>query len=339
VPFDILPGYVEMGGVADLTEKTEKYKGFFPPGYWDLSSYKGRSYGLPWVGGPAALYYRKDIFDKNGVGKPPETWDEYVEVGKKLTQDTNGDGKLDQFMTDFPTDTGWGIGYMHTMLLWSRGGQAFAVDGKPTLTDPLAVDTMRWFTDLMTKHKIADVEEYFSPAQYAKIAANRYASYYHGVWWQEFLRDSAAPKQSGLWRLAPYPLWRRGQLISGNNGGGSLAIPVQSKYKDLVLEAMALICATDGGALRSFTYNWPLYTPVYSHPMFGGPNPYFGGQDISKVFAKSAELVPAGFRFMKDSPALFTALQHAGGSIIRGEMTVENAMRAAQDEVLSLMKR
>ena len=338
VPFDILPGYVEMGGVADLTQMAKKYSAFFPAGYWALSSYKGKSYGLPWVGGPSALYYRKDIFDKSGVGNPPETWDDYVEIGKKVTKDLDGDGQMDQYMSDFPSDTGWGIGYIYTMLIWSRGGQVFDEAGQPVLTDRLAVDTMRWYTDIMTKHKIAAVEEYFSPAQFSKIGSNRYASYYHAVWWQEFLRDKAAPKQEGLWRIAPYPHWERGKPVSGNNGGGSLAIGIQSKNKELAFEAMRLITATDGGALRSFTFNWPLYIPVYNHPLFGGADDYFGGQEIAKVFAQSAELVVPGFRHTQDSPASFTALKHAAGAIIRGEMTVEAAMKAAQDEVLSLMK-
>lgn len=41
------------------------------------------------------VYYRKDIFDKNGL-KPPETWDDYLSDAKAIHgQDMNGDGKPD----------------------------------------------------------------------------------------------------------------------------------------------------------------------------------------------------------------------------------------------------
>ena len=40
--------------------------------------------GVPNFFGGGANVYRKDIFEEVGIARPPETWDEYLEAGKKL---------------------------------------------------------------------------------------------------------------------------------------------------------------------------------------------------------------------------------------------------------------
>src|SRR5690606_28719970 len=42
------------------------------------------------------LLYRTDLFEEAGL-TPPETWDEFIEVAKKLTVDTDGDGSIDRW--------------------------------------------------------------------------------------------------------------------------------------------------------------------------------------------------------------------------------------------------
>lgn len=56
--------------------------------------------GLPLYNMAYQLYYNKKLFKAAEVGSPPKTWSEFVSVAKKLTKDTDGDGKTDQ----------WGLG-------------------------------------------------------------------------------------------------------------------------------------------------------------------------------------------------------------------------------------
>jgi multiple sugar transport system substrate-binding protein len=46
-----------------------------------------------------AVYFNKEVFDKNSVPYPKMewTWDEMIETARKLTRDDNGDGKLDRY--------------------------------------------------------------------------------------------------------------------------------------------------------------------------------------------------------------------------------------------------
>lgn len=51
---------------------------------------------MPWQNNTTAVVYRKDLFEAEGI-EIPKTWDEYIEAAKKLTKDTDGDGRNDQF--------------------------------------------------------------------------------------------------------------------------------------------------------------------------------------------------------------------------------------------------
>jgi multiple sugar transport system substrate-binding protein len=55
---------------------------FFPVGI-TFSLYKGKSYGLPLLGFPHLMHYRKDWFEEEGL-KPPTTWEELYGVAQKL---------------------------------------------------------------------------------------------------------------------------------------------------------------------------------------------------------------------------------------------------------------
>lgn len=51
---------------------------------------------MPWQNNTIAMVYRKDIFEEKGI-KIPETWNEFTEVAKQLTEDVDGDGKIDRY--------------------------------------------------------------------------------------------------------------------------------------------------------------------------------------------------------------------------------------------------
>jgi ABC-type glycerol-3-phosphate transport system substrate-binding protein len=72
----------------------------FYPLPWEMGKANGVQYGVPWMGHTIQLVYNEDLFAKAGLIRAPNTWDELYEYARKLTVDTNGDGKIDQ----------WGIG-------------------------------------------------------------------------------------------------------------------------------------------------------------------------------------------------------------------------------------
>jgi multiple sugar transport system substrate-binding protein len=68
----------------------------FEPTLLDTFKYKATIYGLPKDYSTLALFYNKQAFTKAGIENPPQTWEELRAYAKKLTLDTNKDGRIDQ---------------------------------------------------------------------------------------------------------------------------------------------------------------------------------------------------------------------------------------------------
>src|SRR5689334_2096716 len=67
----------------------------FYPQLVDGMRYNGKTLGLPTDFSPIVILYNQDLFDRFGVAYPATNWttDEFLETAKRLTGDTDGDGR------------------------------------------------------------------------------------------------------------------------------------------------------------------------------------------------------------------------------------------------------
>lgn len=99
-----LTAYVKNGLVEDLGPYIENPKvGFTKEQFNDMPAFvrdngmwDGKHYSLPFNKATYVIFYNKDLLQKNNVAVPT-TWKELGEAAKKLTVDTNGDGKPDKY--------------------------------------------------------------------------------------------------------------------------------------------------------------------------------------------------------------------------------------------------
>lgn len=131
---------------------------------------EGDLFGLPKDVGPWVMAYNKDLFDKAGVGYPSAeagewTWDNLLEAATKLTKDTNGDGKTDQYgVAGFPLESA----------VWSNGGDYVNYEtGEVKIDSPEFIEAMQFVADLSLKHKV-------SPSQEDEKAQNSYTRFISG---------------------------------------------------------------------------------------------------------------------------------------------------------------
>jgi len=113
----------------------------------------GRSlYALPKDTSPIGIFYNKNVFDQFGVPYPPEggwTMEEFAETVKKLSKDTNGDGKNDVWGFAFPSWVG-----VVVPILWAGGGEVFSPDFTKTsgyLNSDVNIGTYSFYMDLLAK--------------------------------------------------------------------------------------------------------------------------------------------------------------------------------------------
>jgi len=154
-------GHIEAGVFMDLTDLVERDKDELAQqlaDYWptqhEVCLYKGRYYGLPGqVGGGVLTYYNQDLFDKKGLVYPDEnwTWNDLIDYGKHLTEDTDGDGNVDTWGL---TLSGW---WVYTLpWIWSAGGAVLNKEHTRAVVDsPEAIEGLDFYQKLMHEYMVA----------------------------------------------------------------------------------------------------------------------------------------------------------------------------------------
>ena len=87
----------------DTLLKDDERRVFYPVAY-EAGQYQGVSYALPVESNPIMMCVNKDLLEKEGISIPESGWtlEDFYEICKKVTKDTNGDGVVDQYgITDY----------------------------------------------------------------------------------------------------------------------------------------------------------------------------------------------------------------------------------------------
>ena len=133
----------------------------FAPVPWRATFYNGKQYALPLDVHPIGLYYNTKLFkqagivDARGQAKPPKTFAEFLEAARRITKDTNGDGRTDQ----------WGFVFTWQRTNWLTiagqfGATIFTPDGKRCALDsPQNLRALHLMHDLIYKYKVAPKPE------------------------------------------------------------------------------------------------------------------------------------------------------------------------------------
>jgi multiple sugar transport system substrate-binding protein len=118
-------------------------------------SVDGHVYLVPNYTIPFVLYYNKALFEEAGIERPPQTWDEMIAAAKKLTRDTDGDGKIDTWGLGLPASSVHPPFVFQTMevLVWLLGGDV-AKDGRATFDSPEVKEAVQLYVDLVYEHEV-----------------------------------------------------------------------------------------------------------------------------------------------------------------------------------------
>lgn len=129
--FFVLPedfnDFAEIGALKDLTSLIGKDKGFhserFYSSAYEYGKYNGVQYSLPYECAPRLMFVNKTILERENLEIPEREWDweEFYRICEKVTEDTDGDGLIDQFGV---------TGYMWKDAFESNGVRLFDEKGK-----------------------------------------------------------------------------------------------------------------------------------------------------------------------------------------------------------------
>ena len=208
------------GILADLTpfiegDRSFDLDDFYPVALDGWGRFKGRVHALPTDLDLEALFYNTRMFDREGIPYPDDTWDwqRYLEVCRKLTKDTDGDGKVDQWGS---TVDGFWQNY-----IFQNGGSILSEDNTRCLLDqPEAYEAIQWMTDLRHKWGVTP-----SPGDQADMgttglwASGRLGMFHSGSWAASLIFKE---RVTGFeWDVAPLP---KGKERATFMGGSAFAI-------------------------------------------------------------------------------------------------------------------
>jgi multiple sugar transport system substrate-binding protein len=108
-----------------------------------FSSSGGKLYGINVATVPYALIYNKELYEKEGIAKPPANRDEYFEVAKKVTKRPNQFGHASR--STMPEQNGW----WQDITQWVLGyGGMWAEAKKPMVTSEPVLNAIKAYKKL-----------------------------------------------------------------------------------------------------------------------------------------------------------------------------------------------
>lgn len=206
---------------------------------------KGTSiWALPKDFGPFAFAYNKTLFQKYGIPLPskdkPYTWDEFIDVCKKLTKKTS-DG--DTF------GTGLNVHWAFIQFVWGNGADFLdASHTKVNITDPKFVEALQFWADMTNKY-------FVTPSATQAQSLDTY---------QRWLKGELGFFPAGPWDLStfnkvlkfdydliPWPVHTAANQTATYRGGVGWAVAANTKSPDKAAE-LALYLSADREANEMF---------------------------------------------------------------------------------------
>ena len=196
-------------------------------------------FGLPRDFQTIVLFYNKTMFDKASLAYPTAdwTWDDLRDAAKKLTLDTNGDGKTDQYGFSFDM---WDMEPGYSEAIWSYGGDMISADHTKTLLgDPAARTAWQLLYDMTFKDK--SVPDSNTSGQYGgdTFAAGVSAMTPMGHWAVPGYADANLS-----FDVAPMPKGPAGRFTSVNSAG--FVIAKLTKHPNEAFQFLKFVLSTAG---------------------------------------------------------------------------------------------
>ncbi|MBU2666257.1 extracellular solute-binding protein [Actinoplanes bogorensis] len=332
VGFEIQDALVDLApyGAGDVKKN-------FSDGAWKDVSQGNAVYAIPVDGGPMALIYRTDVFDKYGI-KPPKTWSEYADAAARVK--AAGGPVFGDFGSNVPAVT--------TALMIQKGAQPFVYDlaDKQKITikldDQATKDVLTYWGDLAAKGLVGK-EDQFTTDYIAGMVGGKYATYVSAAWAPGYLTGSGvgAGKDKGKFAVAPLPQWDAANPVSVNWGGSAFAVTSQAADKALSAKVAMGIYAdeaslTDGWKTQTI---FPLNQGVLKSDEFVNAKVgFFNGQTANKDIYIPAENAYKGAVYSPFTVFYYAQLQAQIVKILGGKTTGAQAATDLHNQVVEYAK-
>ena len=299
-------------GARDLQDKYLDWK------WRQGSTLDNRLIGFPIDTGPTALFYRHDVFRRAGLAAEPEDvaaavpdWPAYLAFGQRLIRKLPSVKLLCNGADLFSSC----LGQSNRRYVSETNTYVGDTDSVKSAWD-VAVEAIRMG---VTAGIVNESDQRF-PA----YEAGRVASDTGPAWLSQDLAGSAG-KSAGKWRVA------NGCADGANQGGSFLAIPAQGTDHATAFEIIRWLLSPESQAkMFAGAKLFPSAPAAFEMPELLAPDPFFGGQRTTPVFAASAGKAKLSYEAPSDF-AIEQAFIDQLKKLEAGETTADKAWRDAVD--------
>lgn len=295
----------------------------------------GKLYGLPNLAATKIMYYREDILRANGFDKAPSTFQELVQICRKIHTPEQAAIALRGVRGAYGN-----VWVFTTFMRGLRGGflRDYPRDMYPILDSPENVEALEIYSDLMANYAPSGVTNFFLDEVIRAIQLK-----------QASIMIDGAPPGARIYDpekcLDPDTLATA--LVPGGRGGRwpgfnaqMWVIPRNAPHPEAGYLFMQWLTSKETQVLAAVTHKMRALTrsSCWQDSEFLAQMPYDDGH-YAKMFARSLELAHQDFmpripEFLALGDALSVAVQRA----ITGEASPEEALAEAQAEAILIMK-
>ena len=230
--------YMAAGAFSAIKAKNYPNSKTWLGGLKQSCSYGGKLYCVPYYAGARAVIYRKDLYRSVGATKAPKTFAQFMAVGKKLMKKY---GKDKNFSAFYEPGQNW---YVAMSFVADYGGKIAVSKGgkwKGTLNTPQAIKALTVFKSMTRSlSRASKTNDEAHPFPSIPFAKGRAGAFIGNGWEWPYVFDpkgGAAPKSfESKMGAYPMPSHIKGRYTPTFLGGSDLAIPVQSKNKQLAAD-------------------------------------------------------------------------------------------------------
>ena len=323
--------FVREGGFTDLA--ADPYKGkaagkdLVKFGMSNATTTDGKLVALPVDIAPAVFFYRKNVADDLGVELTGiASWDEYIEKGKQITIDKNGDGRIDQYALTNPNDI--------SVIPLNGGKGDWFVDGEPLEPAKRFKAVLRLCKEIREAGIDANFPSW-SGEWINSFKDGTVVTLFSGAWMGGHFKSYMCPDLEGEWRV-DYPPGK----VYASYGGSYIGIPDQTaeEKKPMSWEVAKYLCTSPDAQLITFktTDAFPALETVFDDPVMSEPDDYFGGQKVRIIYQDIGKNIPVQNVSEYDAIAvdIFT---NAIKLVVDDGLPVDEAYNNAKQEIKNQM--
>ncbi|GGJ38860.1 ABC transporter substrate-binding protein [Deinococcus roseus] len=320
----------ESGGLEDLLKapyNAKQYQSKVTAYAWAQSTNPdGGLYVFPADIAPGTLFYREDVLKKAGVSAASLTksWESYIAAGKKIKEKTGA------YLLH-------NAGFVAQAYIRAKvpAGESLFFDtkGQPVLNSARFVQAITLAKQVRDARLDANIAEW-SPEWTDGLNKGRIATQPFGAWFEGTMR-SMIPETAGKWRSVDLP-----EKSYATWGGSFMAIPKQSKQKELAWEFLKFFALNKEVQLNSFRVNssLPSLKAAQSDALFKQPVEFLGGQVARPMWVRAANKVK-GIESNRLESVATDAFAAALDRVLNNNVAIKTALDEAQSTVARRLNR